>query len=225
MTRLDWQHTQTPPDYAAIFAGITAPIAVCTRSSYPLREFLKERGGVVTETLFVRGELQKGAAQTLLDQGFVLAVEPYEADTFFINDLGSLKAMGGDRIKTVGAPIGPVSPQKRQQLLGFFTEAGISPFLEGDRPVLANSLLIRLPGVRARQLVNALKIDGVAITNGEGCSLGLGVPSFVLQNYGFNDTEAREAISLSWDPALSETDLLGAAKKLLFRYRQVKQLS
>lgn len=225
MIRLDWLHTQTPPDYAALFAGIEAPIAVCTRSSYPLREFLKERGGVVLDTLFARGELQKEVAKSLLDQGFVLAVEPYETDTFFINDLDSLKAMGGDRIKTIGAPIDTGSPQKRQQLLGFFREAGISPFLPDDRPILANSLLIRLPSVRARQLVNALKIDGIAITNGEGCSLGLGVPSFVLQGYGFNDTEAREAISLSWDPALGETDLLDAAKKLLFRYRQVKQLS
>lgn len=224
MLRLDFLHTR--PDNPAVLEGLfNAQSALCSRSDHATKTAASQAGAKTDTPLFDRGELLQENALQLLEAGFELFAAPYEPDTFYLNDTAALIALGGERANLLNAFMPKADRAKRTALIAFVKEAGVSPYLPDDRPVLDNTLLIRLPGIRARQLVNALKLDGIAITNGEGCTLGLGQPSFTLQSYGFNEDEAREAISLSWEPDLDEADLTGAVKKLLFRYRQIKQLS
>ena len=224
MLRLDFLHT-SPANPAVLEGVFNAQSALCARSDYLAKTAALQAGAKTDTPLFDRGELLKENALRLLDAGFELFAAPREPDTFYLNDTAALLALGGDRVHLIDAFLPKADRAKRTALIAFVKEAGVSPYLPNDRPVLDNTLLIRLPGIRARQLVNALKLDDIAITNGEGCTLGLGQPSFTLQSYGFSEDEAREAISLSWEPDLDEADLIGAVKKLLFRYRQIRRIS
>jgi len=219
--RLDWLH-QNSGDFTAELSQINGPVALCQRASYPLRMQAAEAKGRSDLALFSHGQFNEANALTLLESGYTLVAETVENDTFFLNDTAPLMALGGKVIQNYETATPHIL---RSDVLRFFRQEGIAPFLPEETPTLENSLLIRLPGIKARQLVNAMKIEGVMISNGEGCSLDLGQPSFVLQRYGFSEDEAREAISLSWAPAQKEAGFYEALEKLLFRYRQIIRLN
>lgn len=63
-------------------------------------------------------------------------------------------------------------------------------------PRLPNTLSIRIPGVRALELVEALK-DQVAFSAGSACHAGLCTPSNVLKQMGLPDEEALSTVRLS----------------------------
>lgn len=63
-------------------------------------------------------------------------------------------------------------------------------------PRLPNTLSIRIPGVRALELVEALK-DQVAFSAGSACHAGLCAPSEVLKQMGLADDEALSTVRLS----------------------------
>jgi hypothetical protein len=203
---------------------ITRPVAACERAAYDLRKKLLAHESGRCRPLFNQGQLNEAEAVRLLESGFTIVAETYEMDSFYLNDLAALEAIGGDRVIALrpDLPVGDTAAQ--EALIDLFAQAHIDPYLTGSAPVLDNTLLIRLPNIRARQLVNTMTIEGISITNGEGCSLSLSKPSFVLQSYGYSEEEAREAISLSWEPDTAIEELIAAAEKLIFRYRQVERL-
>jgi cysteine desulfurase len=65
----------------------------------------------------------------------------------------------------------------------------------GER--LPNTVCVRIPGVRADDLVAALDIEGVGISSGAACASGKPEPSHVLLAGGLSAAEARECIRIS----------------------------
>ncbi|MDR2153037.1 MAG: hypothetical protein LBO72_09465 [Helicobacteraceae bacterium] len=226
MTRLDFLHTKllrlSQADSGAI-AALKPPLAACVRASRELKAALKERDDdALFLPLFDRGALIRQNADRALSEGRTIAVEPCEIDSFFINDLASLPQ---DRVFIAHSDhILTARRDLKRLVVDFFARAEIAPFLSAYNTA-PNTLFIRLSGIKARTLVQALKLDEIAITNGEGCSLDLFTPSFVAQSYGYSEDEAREAISLSWAEDIEERELLDALDKTLFRYRQIRRLN
>jgi hypothetical protein len=250
MIALDFLHQTelalNEADRARIEA-IDFPAIACVRSCVALKEALKGKD-VVFAPLFDRGRFigardqadradEAGqAADRAGDQAVNQAdqspdraankrrfvVEAREIDTFFINDLSTIKDaivinaadQEGDR---------PADRTVQDALIAYFASENIYPYLSAEN-TLANTLSLRLPKIKARQLVNALKLDHISITNGEGCSMDLGAPSYVVQTYGFSQDEAREHLSLSWDKIDRETALKTCAQ-IVFRYRQIAALN
>jgi hypothetical protein len=205
-----------------MIARAKTPLAACVRASYKLKEAIRDRDeNALFIPLFDRGAIAMQNVDRALKEGRALVVEPYEFDTFFINDRAKLpvKRVYLARSDSVLA----TTDRLQTKAFDFFAQNGIAPYI-GARRTLPNTLLIRLRGIKARTLVQALKIDEIAITNGEGCSLDLFTPSFIVQSYGFSEDEAREAISLSWAADTDENALLNALKTLLFRYLQIRRL-
>lgn len=68
-------------------------------------------------------------------------------------------------------------------------------------PVLSNTLLVRVPGCLASDLVAAMDIAGICISAGAACSSGRQEPSVSALAQGFTKEEAGEVIrfSLDWD--------------------------
>ncbi len=223
---LDYYHRHHDSARLSSIDFISRPVAACERAAYDLRKKLLAHEEGRTRPLFNQGQLNEAEAVRLLESGFTIVAEAYEMDSFYLNDLAALEAIGGDQVQLIdpAGSIDAIDPAAREALLALFNEAHIDPYLPPSGAVLDNSLLIRLPNIRARQLVNTLIIEGITITNGEGCSLSLSKPSFVLQSYGYSEEEAREAISLSWAPDMAIKELIAAAEKLIFRYRQVERL-
>jgi hypothetical protein len=208
-------------DRAAV-AALSAPLACCERASVRLKEAIRSRDeNAVFLPLFSRGQPIAANIDRLIGEGRTIVAEAFEFDSFFINQTDALPptqrlivradiALEGDRaIQNAAAE--------------FFAQAAIAPYLQ-TQATLPNSLLIRIHGIIARALVQALRIDGVSITNGEGCSLDLFVPSFVVQSYGFSEDEARQAISLSWKADAELAAVMGALDRLLFRSRQIRAM-
>lgn len=79
-----------------------------------------------------------------------------------------------------------------------------------EAPRLPNTLSIRIPGVRAVELVWALK-DQVAFSAGSACHSGLCSPSHVLKQMGLPDAEAISTIRLSVGKDNTEDEMIRAA--------------
>lgn len=195
----------------------TDKLACCTRSSYQLRNLVKVSGGETSLALFEYGKLVRNNADQLIERGYKIIAEPFEVDSFYINDFADYPL-----IRLYDLPDQPIVTA--DQLYDLFASHNISRFLP-DGETLPNTLLIRLPQIKARTLVNAMKIDGIFITNGENCSLDMGKPSSVVQSYGYSEDESREAISLSWNPQADQNSLFEAINKLIFRYKQIRSMS
>ncbi|MBA4374197.1 MAG: cysteine desulfurase NifS [Thermodesulfovibrio sp.] len=78
-------------------------------------------------------------------------------------------------------------------------------------PRLPNTLSVRIPGVRAVDLVEALK-DQVAFSAGSACHAGLCTPSHVLKQMGLSDEEALSTIRLSAGKDNTEDEMIRAAE-------------
>ncbi|GHV01440.1 hypothetical protein AGMMS49521_1690 [Campylobacterota bacterium] len=251
MTHLDYLHLKLAElhgETAARIARLTPPLAACVRTSAAVKKAILDRdANALFLPLFERGVLVKANADRAIAEGRTIVIEAQEIDSFYINFAALLppdpaieaqenstyidsEAMlpidAAVRVSEVSAledEDGEIT-LRSEEAAEFFARSGIAPYLD---PIgtLRNALLIRLPSIKARAMVNALKLDGVAITNGEACTAGLGVPSTIVQSYGFSEEESREAISLSWHPASDRGTIFAAFDKLLFRYNQIKQLS
>lgn len=77
-------------------------------------------------------------------------------------------------------------------------------------PRLPNTLSVRIPGVRALELVDALK-DQVAFSAGSACHAGLCTPSNVLKQMGLSDEEALTSGRLSVGKDNTEDEMIQAA--------------
>lgn len=80
-------------------------------------------------------------------------------------------------------------------------------------PRLQNTLSVRIPGVRALELVEALKNE-VAFSAGSACHAGLCTPSHVLKQMGLTDDEALSTIRLSAGKDNTEEEMIRAAELL-----------
>ncbi|PHM16753.1 MAG: hypothetical protein CJD30_09860 [Sulfuricurvum sp. PD_MW2] len=88
---------------------------------------------------------------------------------------------------------------------------------------LSNCCYIRFDGIYARDLIRSLALEGIYLTNGELCSLGLSQPSRILQTMGYSIEEARESISFSFgNVTLEEIEYI--ANKIVHKYRQLRAI-
>lgn len=212
--RLDFIHHQLARSQLDL---ASKQVATCIRSSYTLKNAIKQKSELIELDLFRYGVANLKAIDELKAQGVCVVVEPFEIDTFFINQVEGL-----DLIVVDNKRIDPIV--QKDLVLEFLQGFGVGRFLDGDNPTLENGLLIRLPKIKARSLVNALRIDEIYITNSEACSLTLGTPSLVLQSYGFSEDLSREAIGLSWSAEATKDEIFSAIEKMLFRYKQIRSL-
>ena len=90
---------------------------------------------------------------------------------------------------------------------------------------LDNAVYCRFADIKARDFIRALALDGLFTTNGELCSLGLSKPSRVLQTIGYMEDEAREALSISFDPLVTPDEAEYLAYIISFKYRQIRAIS
>jgi hypothetical protein len=86
-----------------------------------------------------------------------------------------------------------------------------------------NAVCIGFKGIMARDFIRSLALDGILVTNGELCSLGLSKPSNILQKLGISENEARNAISFSFNNLTIE-DINFLASKISFKYMQLKAI-
>lgn len=94
------------------------------------------------------------------------------------------------------------------------TELSQSVFLH-VKDSLPNTLSVRIPGVKADDLVVALDLRGIQISSGAACSSGKPDPSHVLLAMGLSREEARETIRLSLRAETPLPDLERAARTLV----------
>ena len=90
---------------------------------------------------------------------------------------------------------------------------------------LDNAVYCRFADIKARDFIRALALEGIFTTNGELCSLGLSKPSRVLQTIGYIEDEAREALSISFDPLVTPDEAEYLAYIISFKYRQIRAIS
>lgn len=81
-----------------------------------------------------------------------------------------------------------------------------------------------LKGIKAREIIRTLSLDEMYVSNGEGCSLGLGKPSRILQEMGYEENQARWALSLNFSQELSHEQINHFVQTLARKYRQIKAL-
>lgn len=86
--------------------------------------------------------------------------------------------------------------------------------------LLPNTLPLRLRDIRARSLLQSLLLDNISALNGQACLFGFFKPSAILQSMGYEEEEARELLSLSFQP-LEEVELARLAELIALRYKQV----
>jgi len=90
---------------------------------------------------------------------------------------------------------------------------------------LEHSLHFGLKKIKARELIRTLRLDDVLLSNGEACALGLGRPSRILQDMGYDETTSRWALSINFEKDFSKEELEKIAKLLLKKYRQIRVLN
>lgn len=76
---------------------------------------------------------------------------------------------------------------------------------------LPNTLHLRIPGIRADDLVVALDQAGILISSGAACASGKPEPSHVLLALGMKASEARECVRISFTGSESNDQVLHAA--------------
>jgi hypothetical protein len=81
-----------------------------------------------------------------------------------------------------------------------------------------------LKDIKAREMIRTLALDEIFVTNGEGCSLGLGQPSRILQAMQYSETQSRWALSFNFSQQLEHNDIKTIAKTMAKKYRQIKAL-
>ena len=91
------------------------------------------------------------------------------------------------------------------------------------RLALPNCCYIGFDGVFARDLIRSMALEGIFLTNGELCSLGLSKPSRILKVIGYSTEEASTAISFSFGTmTYEEAESIG--EKVIHKYRQLRAI-
>ncbi len=85
---------------------------------------------------------------------------------------------------------------------------GLPPtFHAADAPRAANTSMFSLPGSRAENILMALDLEGIAVSNGSACSSGTVRPSHVLQAMGLSEEDASSALRISLGWATKDSDI------------------
>lgn len=110
--------------------------------------------------------------------------------------------------------------QKEQIYLEFKQELGedVGLFAPFDF-AMPNTLALRLKNIKARNLLQSLFLEEIFAINGQECLFGFSSPSFVLQEMGYTQLQARELLSLSFEHFPSH-----AVKAFIQHYRNLKNL-
>lgn len=98
-------------------------------------------------------------------------------------------------------------------------------FFIDNKQSLEYSLHFALKDIKARELIRTLVLDGIYITNGEGCSLGLSKPSRIIQQMGYEEDISRNSISLSFNKEYSKEEVNSIVNTMFIRYKQIKILN
>ena len=91
------------------------------------------------------------------------------------------------------------------------------------RLTLPNACYIGFDGVFARDLIRSMALEGIFLTNGELCSLGLSQPSRILKMIGYSTEEAGTAISFSFGNMTHE-EIERIGEKVIHKYRQLRAI-
>lgn len=86
---------------------------------------------------------------------------------------------------------------KKEEFFSLFEDENISLFAPLSFS-LCNTLALRFKGIKARNLLQSLLIEEIEAINGQECLFGFFSPSFVLQEMGYSELEARELLSISF---------------------------
>lgn len=86
-----------------------------------------------------------------------------------------------------------------------------------------NTLPLGLKDIETRSLIQSLIFDGIHIINGQECLFSFNQYSFVLRLMGYQETQARELISLSF-LEVSPSLIPQIAQKIAQKYLQVRQI-
>lgn len=89
---------------------------------------------------------------------------------------------------------------------------------------LANTLLVRFPGIRGDDLVVGLDLQGICASTGSACSSGRQDVSYVAQAMGLSRDEARDIVrfSLDWD---STEEMMYEAARVVVGLLQTMRIS
>lgn len=119
-----------------------------------------------------------------------------------------------EKIKAYSTPM----QDRKEEFFALLDDEDISLFAPLTHS-LCNTLALRFRGIKARNLLQSLQIDGVDAINGQECLFGFSTPSFILQEMGYTELTARELLSISF------TDFDPSIPALLKRhYHQLKAL-
>lgn len=107
---------------------------------------------------------------------------------------------------------------KKEEFFSLLEDKNISLFAPLTNS-LPNTLALRFQGIKARNLLQSLQIEEIQAINGQECLFGFFTPSFVLQEMGYSQLEARELLSVSF------THFSPQVPKILSKhYKQLKTL-
>lgn len=98
-------------------------------------------------------------------------------------------------------------------------------FFVDSKQTLPFSLHFALKNIKAREIIRTLALNSIHITNGEGCSLGLSMPSRVIQEMGYEEIISRNAISLTFTQEFEEEEIEKIIKTFVKKYKQIKVLN
>jgi hypothetical protein len=98
-------------------------------------------------------------------------------------------------------------------------------FFVEPESTLPYNLHFGLKDIKAREIIRTLSLNDIYVTNGEGCSLGLSRPSQVIQDMGYEESESRWALSLTFTKDHSSDEIEKIVKTMSRKYRQIKALS
>ena len=98
-------------------------------------------------------------------------------------------------------------------------------FFVDSNQTLEYSLHFALKNIKAREIIRTLALDSIHITNGEGCSLGLSMPSRVIQEMGYEELISRNAISFTFCREFEIEEIEKVINILVKRYKQIKVLN
>ncbi|PAF54143.1 hypothetical protein BKH42_02720 [Helicobacter sp. 13S00482-2] len=87
---------------------------------------------------------------------------------------------------------------------------------------LPNTLPLRFRSIKARLLLQALLIEGVYAINGQECLFGFFKPSFVLQQMGYDETQSRELVSVSYSEIQDLDKLSEILSRCYLHIRSIK---
>ncbi len=113
----------------------------------------------------------------------------------------------------------------RERIVAGAKEADPLALVNGPRDaarVLPNTVNVSFPGVEAELLVQALDLEGVAVSAGSACTSGAREPSKVLEAMGLPGWRVKSAVRVSVGPASRAEDvdrLLEALPRVLERLR------